>query len=178
MLRGFQPRSSLRAVPVHTTNYSFGPNPSLLPPCDTRHIPAGALVQIIFAIWSALLVDRLHFAFTVTFHYLHPFAVAAALGMILHSAVVQKERLAFAGSTLYLAAMLLGAAFALDPNVLPASTDPAYTLTIYNAAAARYGLTIGITWWLLGMILGLGYFLFVYRMFRGQVKVDAPGEGY
>jgi cytochrome d ubiquinol oxidase subunit II len=107
-----------------------------------------------------------------------PLAVAAALGMVLHGAVAKKERLAFAGSTLYLAAMLVGAAFALYPNVLPASTDPAYSLTIYNTAAAHYGLTIGIIWWILGMMLALGYFLFVYRMFRGKVKVEAEGEGY
>lgn len=107
-----------------------------------------------------------------------PLAVAAGLGMILHGALAKKERLAFAGSTLYLAAMLVGAAFALYPNVLPASTDAAYSLTIYNTAAAHYGLTIGIVWWIVGMILALGYFFFVYRMFRGKVKVEVEGEGY
>ena len=107
-----------------------------------------------------------------------PLAVAAALGMILHGSVAQKERLAFAGSTLYLAAMLVGAAFALYPNVLPASTGAAYSLTIYNTAAARYGLAIGLIWWILGMLLALGYFFFVYRMFRGKVKLEAGGEGY
>jgi cytochrome d ubiquinol oxidase subunit II len=107
-----------------------------------------------------------------------PVAVAGALGMILHGALAQKERLAFAGSTLYLAAMLVGAAFALYPIVLPASTEPAYSLTIYNTAAARYGLTIGIMWWILGMILALGYFFFVYHLFRGKVKLEAEGEGY
>ncbi|HET7750755.1 MAG TPA: cytochrome d ubiquinol oxidase subunit II, partial [Terriglobales bacterium] len=107
-----------------------------------------------------------------------PLVVAGALGMILHGTVAQKERLAFAGSILYLAAMLVGAAFALYPNVLPASTDPAYSLTIYNTAAAHYGLTIGIIWWILGMILALGYFFFVYRLFRGKVKLEAEGEGY
>jgi len=107
-----------------------------------------------------------------------PLAVAAALGMILHGSVAQKERLAFAGSTLYLAAMLVGAAFALYPNVLPASTGAAYSLTIYNTAAARYGLAIGLIWWILGMLLALGYFFFIYRMFRGKVKLEAGGEGY
>ena len=107
-----------------------------------------------------------------------PFVVAGALGMILHGTVAQKERLGFAGSTLYLAAMLVGAAFALYPNVLPASTDPGYSLTIYNTAAAHYGLSIGIIWWIVGMILALGYFFFIYRLFRGKVKLEAEGEGY
>ena len=107
-----------------------------------------------------------------------PLAVAGALGMILHGTLAKKERLAFAGSTSYLADMLVGAAFALYPNVPPASTGSAYSLTIHNTAAARYGLTIGIIWWILGMALALGYFFFVYRLFRGKVKLEAEGEGY
>jgi cytochrome d ubiquinol oxidase subunit II len=72
--------------------------------------------------------------------------------------------------------MLGGAAFALYPVVLPASTDPAYSLTIYNAKTGDYGLRVGIIWWTLGMILALGYFAYLYRSFRG--KVSPEGEGY
>ena len=39
--------------------------------------------------------------------------------------------------------MLVGAAFALYPVVLPASTDPSYSLTIYNSAAGHHGLVVG-----------------------------------
>jgi cytochrome d ubiquinol oxidase subunit II len=79
-------------------------------------------------------------------------------------------------SALYIVGMLVGAAFALYPVVLPASTDPARNLTIYNTAAAHHGLTVGITWWILGMILASGYFVFLFRMFKGKVRLD--GEGY
>jgi cytochrome d ubiquinol oxidase subunit II len=72
--------------------------------------------------------------------------------------------------------MLVGAAFGLYPVVLPASTDPAYGLTIYNTAAGRHGLIVGLTWWMLGIILALGYFVLLYRMFRGKVRLE--GEGY
>jgi cytochrome d ubiquinol oxidase subunit II len=37
-------------------------------------------------------------------------------------------------------------------------------------------LVVGITWWALGMVLALGYFVFVYRMFRGKVRLE--GHGY
>ena len=83
---------------------------------------------------------------------------------------------AFLASCLYIAGMLGGAAFALYPYVLPASTDPSLGLTIYNTAAGRHGLTVGLVWWTLGMILALGYFVFIYRMFRGKVAVE--GEGH
>ncbi len=87
-----------------------------------------------------------------------------------------KEKLAFIASALYIVGMLVGAAFALYPVVLPASTDPARNLTIYNTAAGQHGLTVGVTWWLLGMILALGYFTVLFRMFKGKVRLD--GEGY
>ena len=49
--------------------------------------------------------------------------------------------MAFVASALYIVGMLVGAAFALYPVVLPASTDPALNLTIYNTAAGEHGLT-------------------------------------
>jgi cytochrome d ubiquinol oxidase subunit II len=70
----------------------------------------------------------------------------------------------------------VGAAFALYPVLLPASTDAARRLTISNAAARHHGLSVGFVWWILGMILALGYFFFVYWMFRGKVRIE--GEGY
>jgi cytochrome d ubiquinol oxidase subunit II len=40
-------------------------------------------------------------------------------------------------------------------------------------------LGVGFVWWTIGMILALGYFVFVYRMFRGKVKLDGGSEhGY
>ena len=60
-----------------------------------------------------------------------------------------KEKLAFVTSALY----IVGAAFALYPVVLPASTDPARNLTIYNTAAGEHSLTVGLTWWILGALL-------------------------
>jgi len=36
---------------------------------------------------------------------------------------------------------------------------------------------VGLVWWTIGMILALGYFVFIYRMFRGKVKLE-EGHGY
>ncbi|HVO79213.1 MAG TPA: cytochrome d ubiquinol oxidase subunit II [Terriglobales bacterium] len=105
-----------------------------------------------------------------------PLAVVGSLAVMFWAARKEKDRIAFGASSLYIAAMLVGAAFALYPVVLPASTDPAYSLTIYNSAAGRHGLTVGIVWWILGMLLALGYFVFIYRMFRGKVRLE--GQGY
>jgi cytochrome d ubiquinol oxidase subunit II len=82
---------------------------------------------------------------------------------------------AFFASTAYIAGMLGGAAFAMYPNLLPASTDPAFSLTIYNAKTGAYSLSVGLIWWILGMILAIGYFTFLYRSFRGKVRLDQEG---
>jgi len=104
-----------------------------------------------------------------------PVVVLGSLAVMIWATRGGKEKLAFVGSSLYIAAMLVGAAFALYPVVLPASTDPGYSLTIYNSAAGHHGLVVGITWWCIGIVLALGYFVFIYRMFRGKVRLEGGG---
>ena len=104
-----------------------------------------------------------------------PLLVVASLAMMLRFTRQGKEKPAFVSSGLYIVGMLVGAAFALYPVVLPASTDPSYSLTIYNSAAGRHGLTVGLTWWCIGVVLALAYFVFIFRMFRGKVRLEGGG---
>ncbi len=114
------------------------------------------------------------------FGFLIPGVVYGSVGVMIYA--VRKgqdlaaEKLAFVASALYIVGMLVGAAFALYPNVLPSSSNPALNLTIYNTAAGHHGLAVGFTWWILGMILAAGYFTLLFRMFKG--KVGAEGDGY
>jgi cytochrome bd ubiquinol oxidase subunit II len=72
--------------------------------------------------------------------------------------------------------MLTSVVFGVYPMVLP-SRDPAYSLTITNAKAADYGQKIGLIWWVLGMILAAGYFIYAYRAFAGKVSAEAGSHG-
>jgi cytochrome d ubiquinol oxidase subunit II len=103
-----------------------------------------------------------------------PIIVFASLGLMLWANPTGKELLAFAASSLYIVGMLVGAAFALYPVVLPAR-DRQYSLTIYNTAAGSHGLKVGFIWWTLGAALAMAYFVFVYRKFRGKVEL---GKGH
>jgi len=107
--------------------------------------------------------------------FLIPVVVFGSLVLMLAGTRKGKELAAFLASCMYITGMLVGAVFALYPVVLPASTDPAYNLTIHNAAAAHHGLTVGLMWWTLGMILSVGYFVYIYRMFRGKVQLEGGG---
>jgi len=140
------------------------------------------------ATWWAVLV--LTFVVTaVTFHvqpqvpknlsqhpagYVFPLLALAGLAGMGWSIRRKDDLQSFLASCLYLVGMLTSVVFGLYPLVLPASTGPAYSLTVYNAKAADYGLRVGLVWWIIGMALATAYFVHVYRNFAGKVK---PEEG-
>jgi len=104
-------------------------------------------------------------------------AVAGLLAMkwFIHA---KQDCAAFFASCAYLIGMLTSVTFSLYPNVLPASTNPEYGLTIANAKAADYGLKIGLIWWVIGMALATCYTVYVYRKFAGKVRATETEEGY
>ena len=99
------------------------------------------------------------------------FSVLAALAAVKYLNGKGNDKGAFLASSVYLAMMLVGAVFALYPDVLPAM-DPAYSLTIENASAGNYGLSVGLIWWSIGIVIALGYFVYLFRTFAGKVDVD------
>jgi cytochrome bd ubiquinol oxidase subunit II len=101
-----------------------------------------------------------------------PLAVVAALACMRFFRAKGNDLAVFLSSTAYIVAMLGGAAFALYPVLLPSSTDPALSLTIHNAKAGPYSLGVGLIWWLVGMGLAVGYFVFLYRFIRGRVSAE------
>ena len=107
-----------------------------------------------------------------------PAAVAASLVAMFVFARKRAEKAAFVASSAYLALMLLGAAAAVYPNLLISTTDPALNITMYNAASGTHSLSIGLIWWGFGMLLAIGYVVFVYRIFRGKVTETTEWTGY
>ena len=111
--------------------------------------------------------------------YLVPVIVVGSLLYLYFAHSRGNEKGAFLASCAYIVGMLVGAVFAVYPNVLPASTGAQYSLTIYNTATGAHGMAVGFVWWTIAMMIAIGYFVFVYRMFRGKVKLDEGSEhGY
>ena len=102
-------------------------------------------------------------------------AVAGMLGMGYYN-FRQRDIHAFFSWGAYLIGMLTSAAFGLYPYVLPA-VNAANSLTIQNASSSQYGQTVGLVWWILGMLLAVVYFVLTYRLFWGKVDVKSS-EGY
>lgn len=105
------------------------------------------------------------------------FPAAALVALVLVRVWLPRPTAAsFLVSSAFIAAMLVSAAFGLYPYVLPSRADPQFGLTVSNAAAASYGLRIGLWWFIPGIALAIGYFVFTYRRFAG--KVPPVNEGY
>ena len=101
-------------------------------------------------------------------------AVAGLVGMVYFD-LRGRDRGAFLSSGAYIVGMLTSTVFGVYPNVLPA-VDQANSLTIQNASASTYGMTVGLVWWSIGMVLAAVYFIVIYRLFRGKVRLE--DEGY
>lgn len=110
--------------------------------------------------------------------YVIPALVAASLFGIWAMGRKGDERGAFLCSSAYLAFMLVGAAAAVYPTLLRSTTDPALSITVYNAHSGDYALRAGLIWWSVGMAIAVGYFVFVYRTFRGKLTAGSGGHGY
>ena len=107
-----------------------------------------------------------------------PAAIFAALAALMYFSRKQEDRKAFACSCVYLTMMLVGAAVALYPRLLPSSNDSANDITIQKAISGQHTLQVGLMWWGFGMCLATMYFVVVYRMFRGKVPLESSGYGH
>jgi cytochrome bd ubiquinol oxidase subunit II len=107
----------------------------------------------------------------------HPWGAALPLAALGSLAVVRgclrrgARRASFIASCGSVVSMLGSAAFGIYPMLLPAR-DPARSLTIENASAAPYGMSVALYWWIPGVILALTYFYFLYSRLPATFRPD------
>lgn len=104
----------------------------------------------------------------------------AALALVggLAAARVGREGWAFVGTFVTIALAVAGLFLALFPDVMPSTTDAAYSLTTTNAAATAYTLKV-MTWVAVVFTpIVLGYQAWTYWVFRKRISVHhIPGPG-
>ncbi|KAA9146300.1 cytochrome d ubiquinol oxidase subunit II [Microbacterium lushaniae] len=125
----------------------------------------------------AVAVAAVFVAWTVFAHFSLPvLALGALAAVLLISSVVANLRdregwaFGFGAATIMTAVLMLW--FALFPNVMPSSTDPAFNLTIENASSTDYTLTIMSWAALIFLPLVLAYQGWTYWVFRKRVTRD------
>jgi cytochrome bd ubiquinol oxidase subunit II len=85
---------------------------------------------------------------------------------------VQRAGLAFVASAAAQAGVILTAGFALFPFLLPSSTAPAASLTVWDASSSRLTLFIMLLAVLVFLPVVLLYTAWVFRVLRGTVTVE------
>jgi cytochrome d ubiquinol oxidase subunit II len=86
--------------------------------------------------------------------------------------------LAFLGSSAFIAGILGATAAMTYPVLLRALGDPSRSITAPAVASAPTALRIGLTWFSVGALLALCYFVAVFRLHRGKVPEPREGHGY
>ena len=99
-----------------------------------------------------------------------PLGAIAAAFMALAGVSTTRTLRAFLASCTFLGAMLLATAGALYPVLLRSTIDEAFSLDADNAASERASLAIGL--WILApaIALAIGYFVYLFRSFRGKAE--------
>ncbi|MGP8270923.1 MAG: cytochrome d ubiquinol oxidase subunit II [Terracidiphilus sp.] len=109
--------------------------------------------------------------FNYPFTFVIPAGVAASMAGIWILNCKGQPVKAFLASCLYLFFMLAGACWSLYPTLLPASTGSDRDITLARAISGPHTLAVGLVWWSFGMVLAVGYVVFVYSKFRGKVDL-------
>ncbi len=82
---------------------------------------------------------------------------------------------AFVSSACAITALIFLFGMGVFPNMIRSSIDPAFNLTIYNAASSQKTLGIMLIIAVIGMPFVLAYTASIYWVFRGKVRVDRFG---
>lgn len=120
------------------------------------------VVAAAFLLWTGLAQG------SAWFWALAAVAAVALIGGVLAN-MRGKEGLAFGLMALTIAAAVIGLFAALFPEVMPASNDPANSLTIANASSTPYTLTFMSWTALIFLPLVLAYQAWTYWIFRKRV---------
>ena len=89
---------------------------------------------------------------------------------------IKKDSQAFLFSTLLILGGITSSLASLFPVILPSVNDVQEHLTIYNTSASEYGLSVALTWGIIGFILIVVYMIVQKRLTSG--KIDNMDYGH
>ena len=139
------------------------------------------LIAAFFVLNTVVVVGMLLFRDQITTNYVDrhlaghlPRRRAAGAILMAYRFVRQgREFAAFLASAATIGLLVISGAVGMFPNLIVSTTDRAYNLTIYNAAAADNTLEICLIIAVIGIPFVLAYTAGVYYFFRGKTTVDS-----
>lgn len=107
-------------------------------------------------------------------HYLP--LVMVLLALVAHSSArflnrMQKAVGAFIASSCTIAFVMLAAATAVFPYMVPCTNNPDWSLTVFNSSSSKLTLFSMLIIAVIGMPIVIGYTWFIHHIFRAKVKV-------
>jgi cytochrome d ubiquinol oxidase subunit II len=104
---------------------------------------------------------------------LAPITGFAGIGLSLLTAYFKHERTAFLFSSLTIMGVILTAGFSMFPFVMPSSTNPVSSLTLWDAVSSEKTLGIMFVVTIIFLPLILAYTAWVFKVMRGKVTVQS-----
>ncbi len=141
-----------------------------MPPADTAFIPVAKTVALVRGAW----LDN---------YGLHPWTLAAPVAVFagallaVAASLLRRAGAAFMLSGVAVSGVVLTAGFALFPFVMPSSSHPASSLTVWDAVSSRRTLQVMFWGALVFLPLILAYTSWVYRVLRGTITERHVRDG-
>lgn len=134
------------------------------------------LLVLVLIAWGVFKVGP--FDNFLDFPYLFLFPTLTIVGIVglINIKKYKKDYMGFMYSSIFLFGSFITGVAAIFPEFLPSTNNINPGLSITNTAAAEYGLTIGLYWWMLAIVLVVFYFIFQYKIFNGKMDDVEYGE--
>ncbi len=133
------------------------------------------LVIISLSIWHIIETKPFHNFIQTPWLWVFPIITFTGLFGLFKVRSFKKDGYGFLFSSLFLLGGFASTAASIFPKLLPTTNAVNPSLTIYNVAADDYGLSVGLNWFFIALILVGVYFTIQYKVFKG--KMDDVGYG-
>jgi cytochrome d ubiquinol oxidase subunit II len=129
-----------------------------------------AIVTIDTMIHLPYMMDRFK---TVPFLYLIPVLAILSMVNVPYQVRRKNDGWAFIFSSISITLLFVLFGIGTYPVILRSTIDPSYSLTMFNTSSEETTLKVILMIALIGIPLVLAYGFFLYRIFRGKVKIDS-----
>jgi len=134
-----------------------------------------ALVIISLLVWHIIEPQPFHNFIKNPWLWVFPIITFTGLFGLFKVKSFKKDGKGFLFSSLFLFGGLTSTVASIFPKVLPSTNTINPDLTIYNVAAHNYGLSVGVYWFAIAIVLVAIYMIIQYKVFKG--KMDDVGYG-
>lgn len=134
------------------------------------------LVIVSLLVWHIIEPKPFHNFIKYPWFWIFPLITFIGLFGQFRVKMFKKHGKGFFFSSLFLLGGLSTSVASIFPKVLPSTNDVNPSLTLYNVAAEDYGLSVGIYWFAIAIVLVAVYMVIQYRVFKGKMDNVEYGE--